>query len=67
MDADRRKYETSIGIRVLGYIVGQDKNQEQPKIVIRENAVEYKFSRERTIFGEIPEDIDRRNQSFYRE
>ena len=52
---DARGYETKINFRVIGYIIGSDKNQEQPKIVRRENAVEVKIPRERVIFGDIPD------------
>ena len=52
---ETRIYETQIPIKVLGYLVGADKNQETPKIVITENAVDVKIPRERTIFrDEIP-------------
>ena len=59
-----RKFMTDINIRVLGYLIGEDKNQESPKIVKRENAVEVRIPRERTIFGDIPEHID--DEGFYR-
>jgi hypothetical protein len=65
LETEHRKYETKIDIRSLGYIIGEGKNQEQPKVVIRENAVEVKIPRERVIFGEIPEHIDKRG--FYKE
>lgn len=65
MQTEERKYETSINIRVLGYLIGADKNQEQPKVVVRESAAEFKFNRERTILGDIPEHID--DEGFYRE
>ena len=65
MQADERKYETSINIQVLGYLIGADKNQEQPKLVVRETAAEFNFNRERTILGDIPEHID--DEGFYRE
>ena len=65
MELEYRKYETKIDIKTLGYIVGEGKNQEQPKIVVRENAVEVKMPREKVIFGEIPEHIDKRG--FYKE
>ena len=65
MESDRRRYETKIDIKTLGYIIGEGKNQEQPKMVVRENAVEVKFPKERVIFGDIPEHIDHRG--FYRE
>jgi hypothetical protein len=60
----QRNYETSINIEVLGYLMGEDANAEKPKIVRRENAVEFRFARERTIFGDIPDNI---KDGFYRE
>ena len=60
----QRNYETSISIEVLGYLVGEGENQEKPKIVKRESPVEFKFSRERTIFCDIPRNI---KDGFYRE
>jgi hypothetical protein len=60
-----RQFETSINVRILGYLIGEDANQEKPKMVIRENAVEIKFPRERVMVGDIPEHIDL--DSFYRE
>ena len=65
LDLDQRNYETVINIDVLGYLIGEGDNQENPKIVKRENAVEFKFTRERVIIGDIPENIDERG--FYRE
>jgi len=61
---ERRNYETTINIETLGYLIGDGDNQEKPKIVKRENAVEFKFARERTIFGDIPDTI---KDGFYRE
>ena len=52
-------------IEVLGYIIGEGANQERPKIVIRENAVEIKIPRERVILGDIPQHID--DRGFYKE
>ena len=60
----QRNYETTIGIDVLGYLIGEGENQEKPKIVKRENAVDFKFARERTILGDIPDTI---KDGFYRE
>ena len=60
----QRNYETTINIEVLGYLIGEGDNQERPKVVRRENAVEFKLSRERTIFGDIPDNI---KDGFYRE
>ena len=60
----QRNYETTIGIDVLGYLIGEGENQEKPKIVVRENAVEVKIGRERTVLGDIPDTI---KDGFYRE
>ena len=65
MEAEYRKYETKIDIKTLGYIIGEGKNSEQPKLVVRENAVEVKMPRERVVWGDIPEHNDKR--SFYKE
>lgn len=60
----QRNYETTINIEVLGYLIGEGENQERPKIVVRENAVEVKIGRERAILGDIPRTI---KDGFYRE
>jgi len=60
----QRNYETTINIEVLGYLIGEGENQEKPKIVRRENAVEVRIGRERTVLGEIPHSI---KDGFYRE
>jgi len=51
---DERRYETTLPIEMLGYLIGEDKNQETPKVVIRENQVDIKMPRERVIFGDDP-------------
>lgn len=61
---DRRNYENTINIEVLGYLIGEGENQEKPKIVRRENAVELRLSREKVILGDIPENI---KDGFYRD
>ncbi len=60
----QRNYETTISIEVLGYLVGDGDNEEKPKIVRRQNAVEFKFGRERSVLGDIPRTI---KDGFYRE
>ena len=65
LQADERMYQTTVKIKVLGYLIGEGKNQAQPKVVIRENAVEVKIPKERVIYGDIPQDIDKRG--FYRD
>jgi len=55
MDDEERRFETSIDIKVLGYLIGEGSNDDRPKFSVRENAVEVKIPRERTVFGDIPE------------
>ena len=62
---EERIYQTSIEIKVLGNLIGSGNNQEKPHIVERENAVEFKMSRERVIMGDDPTHPD--NWGKYRE
>ena len=54
---DERKFETIIKFRVIGYLVGQDKNREKPHYSIRENFVEIKIPRESVIVD--PKEIEK--------
>ena len=69
LSEEERKYQTNLDIRVLGYLIGADKNDEQPKIVRRESRVEVKIPRERVIKGDINEYLkdDKGGTGFYRE
>jgi len=58
-----RMFETKIDIRVLGYLIGAGKNEERPKMTIRENAVEIKLPTERVIMGDISTTV---SGAFYR-
>tara|TARA_R100000008_G_scaffold54050_1_gene32909 strand:+ start:5049 stop:5912 length:864 start_codon:yes stop_codon:yes gene_type:complete len=62
---EERKFKTKVDVKVLGYLVGEDKNQTRPKIVVRENAVEVKIPRERVIVGDENTNIE--NDGFYRD
>tara|TARA_R110002020_G_scaffold231428_2_gene442581 strand:- start:863 stop:1777 length:915 start_codon:yes stop_codon:yes gene_type:complete len=53
MGEEERKYRTTINLKILAYVLGSGKNDERPKIVIRENAVEVKIPRERVIMGDL--------------
>ena len=65
---DERGYKSEVSFRVIGYIMGAGKNDEQPKIVRRENAVEIKMPRETVILGDINENMHLSgNVPFYRE
>ena len=65
MGEDERMFETSIQIKVLGYLIGEGANRERPKVTIRENIIKVRVTNERVIAGdEIPwktEDKDYRN------
>jgi hypothetical protein len=52
MENDERKFETKVNIEVLGYLIGEDKNQSTPTFSIRENAVEFRIPRERVVMGD---------------
>jgi hypothetical protein len=44
-----RTYETTIELKVIAALIGDGPNQETPKYVRRQNAVDVKIARERTI------------------
>jgi len=46
-ETNERKYETEIAIKVFGYLIGDGKNQTQPRVVRRENAVQIRFAKEK--------------------
>tara|TARA_R100001082_G_C4317172_1_gene139448 strand:- start:226 stop:852 length:627 start_codon:yes stop_codon:yes gene_type:complete len=48
-ETNERKYETSIGLDVFGYLIGDEKNEKRPRVVRRENAVQIRFARERIV------------------
>lgn len=50
--SEERKFETTINLRVVGYLVGQGENREKPHFTIRENAVEVKIPRESVVVDE---------------
>ena len=53
MGDEERIYRTTINIKILGYLLGASKNDERPKITVRENAVEVRTPREHVILGDI--------------
>ena len=65
LDVEERIYQTSVDIRVLGILLGSGDNQEKPRIVERENAVEFKQPRERVVMQDDPTHPD--NWGKYRE
>jgi len=63
LEQNERNFKTTIEIKVLGMLLGDGPNDEKPKIVKRENAVDIKLPRERTMLGDEPDIKD----SKYRE
>jgi len=61
---DKRYYVNNLSIKILGYLIGEGKNDPRPKVAVRENAVEVKIPREHVIFGDINEYL---KKGFYRE
>jgi len=51
-------------LNTLGYIFAPDENGNGPKISKRENAVEFKFNRERVLVGDKPDQIGK--EGFYK-
>ena len=46
---EEQYYQTTFEVKVLGYLIGGDSNQDSPKLVVRENAVEVKIGREQSM------------------
>ena len=59
LNADEKMHEAKITFNVLGHLIGDEKNMEKPKVVIRENWVEIRFPRRGTMFGDIPQHTDK--------
>lgn len=53
LSEDERLFISKITIETLGYLIGADKNQNKPKVAIRQNIVEVKIPKERVIIGDI--------------
>lgn len=60
--AAERKFETKITLKVIGYLVGEGKNEDKSHFSVRQNFVEVKLSRETVVLGEIP---DHKNGAYY--
>jgi hypothetical protein len=54
LNNEAKFHETVITFKVLGHLIGDGPNEEKPKVVVRENFVDVKFPRTRTMFGDKP-------------
>jgi len=59
MAEDERKFQTSIELKVLGYLLGDGPNQDNPQITLEENFVDVKMPREREMWDEKPGDWEK--------
>ena len=56
---EEKQYETTVSLKVVGYLMGAEDNEDGPKVTLRENPVEIRFQRERIIVGDIEEAADK--------
>lgn len=63
---EERTYITDVNLRVLGYLMGEGKNDPKPKFTVVENFVDIKIPRERVIVGDINTFLED-GKGFYRE
>ena len=52
MENEERKFETTVQIKVLGYLIGEGINQKTPKFSVRENAVQVRIPREHVVWDD---------------
>jgi len=50
LNEEERNFKSVVSLKILGYLMGMDKNDNQPKVTIRESAAELRITRERVIF-----------------
>jgi hypothetical protein len=49
MGTEERTFQSTITIKVLGHLIGAGKNEEGPRVIVRQGAAEVKIQRERAI------------------
>ena len=49
---EERSFDTTVKLKVLGFLLGDGENEEAPKVVTKETIVEVKLVRERSIVGD---------------
>jgi hypothetical protein len=52
LGSEERVFESTVNIKVLGYLVSEGPNRDRPKITRRENQVQVRITRERVILGD---------------
>ena len=54
LETDERVFKSTVLMTVLGHIIGADKNQESPTVVVHESATKVRIQRERAIVASDP-------------
>lgn len=57
LQENERLFNSQVTVKVLGHLLGRGKNDEKPKVALRENIVEVKLPREYVIMGDDIEKI----------
>ena len=58
--SDERKFQTTINLRVVAYLIDHGPNREKPFFTVRESVVEIKQPKEKVIIDpqkELPDDL----------
>jgi hypothetical protein len=66
LNTDERLFKSTVTMKVLGHIIGSDKNQETPTVAVVESAAEVVIGRERTVVQDEPEFHARRKDKYRR-
>lgn len=66
LGTDERVFKSTVTIKVLGHIIGADKNQETPSVAVVESAAEVTIGRERTVTEDKPEFQAQRKDKYRR-
>ena len=64
LELEERIFRTSLSFKVLGHLVGSDKNQETPNVVRRQSAAKLIIQRERVVLGDEPHFSDDRKDKY---
>jgi hypothetical protein len=66
LGTDERVFKSTVTIKVLGHIIGSDKNQNTPNVAVVESAAEVTIGRERSVTEDKPEFQAQRKDKYRR-
>ena len=55
LNLEERVFKSTVTIRVLGHLIGAEKNQDSPNVVVQQSAAKVVIQREHVIVGDSPE------------